>query len=109
MSGDLTAGDWVGLFARVEGAIEREKDRLSALDGVIGDGDHGVTMSLGFEAVGKALKALDASAADPTLVFNTAAKAFLNAVGASAGPLYATAFMRAGAAVKGRPTLDARR
>ena len=40
------------------------------------------------------------------MVFNTAAKSFLNAVGASSGPLYATAFLRAGAAVKGRPRLD---
>ena len=38
--------------------------------------------------------------------FNTAAKSFLNAVGASSGPLYATAFMRAGAAVKGKAMLD---
>ena len=45
-------------------------------------------------------------ATDPTTVFNTAAKSFLNAVGASSGPLYATAFMRAGAAVKGKATLD---
>jgi dihydroxyacetone kinase-like protein len=44
--------------------------------------------------------------ADPTAVFNAAAKSFLNAVGASAGPLYATAFMRAGAAVKGKAALD---
>ncbi len=40
------------------------------------------------------------------MVFNAAAKSFLNAVGASSGPLYATAFMRAGAAVKGKATLS---
>ncbi len=43
---------------------------------------------------------------DPTAIFNAAAKSFLNAVGASSGPLYATAFMRAGAAVKGKATLS---
>jgi phosphoenolpyruvate---glycerone phosphotransferase subunit DhaL len=106
MSRDLTAADLAGLFAEIAVAIERERDRLCALDGVIGDGDHGVTMSIGFGAVADALRALDITAVDPTAVFNCVAKAFLNAVGASAGPLYATAFMRAGAAVKGKATLD---
>ena len=39
-------------------------------------------------------------------MLNAAAKAFLNAVGASCGPLYATALMRAAAAVKGKAALD---
>ena len=43
---------------------------------------------------------------EPTAVMNMAAKAFLNAVGASSGPLYATALMRAGAVVKGKAELD---
>jgi len=95
----------VAMFTRIAEAIESEKDRLCALDGVIGDADHGIAMSEGFLAVRTALEALDASTADPTAAFNTAAKSFLNAVGASSGPLYATAFMRAGAAVKGKETL----
>lgn len=95
----------VAMFTRIAEAIESEKDRLCALDGVIGDADHGIAMSEGFLAVRTALDALDASTADPTAAFNTAAKSFLNAVGASSGPLYATAFMRAGAAVKGKETL----
>lgn len=95
----------VAMFTRIAEAIESEKDRLCALDGVIGDADHGIAMSEGFLAVRTALEALDASTADPTAAFNTAAKSFLNAVGASSGPLYATAFMRAGAAVKGKATL----
>jgi len=96
----------VAMFARVSDAIEAEKDRLCALDGVIGDADHGIAMSEGFLAVRAALGALDASTADPTAAFNAAAKSFLNAVGASSGPLYATAFMRAGAAVKGKAVLS---
>jgi dihydroxyacetone kinase-like protein len=100
--------DGQGLIALINAmgaAIIANKDRLCALDGVIGDGDHGVTMEIGFSAVAEALAALPPDA-DPTAVFNAAAKSFLNAVGASAGPLYATAFMRAGAAVKGKAALD---
>ena len=102
---DVTTRDLIGLFMRLDTALETDKDRLCQLDGTIGDGDHGVTMSIGFSAVAAALKGLDPDAAQPTAVFNTAAKSFLNAVGASSGPLYATAFMRAGAAVKECPVL----
>ncbi|GAB2177259.1 dihydroxyacetone kinase subunit DhaL [Dongia sp. agr-C8] len=102
---ELTAAHLRSIFQAIGDAIEADKGRLSELDGVIGDADHGVTMSIGFTAVNEALAKLDA-AADPTTVFNTAAKSFLNAVGASSGPLYGTAFMRAGAAVKGKATID---
>lgn len=94
------------LFVRIAEAMAREKDRLCELDGVIGDADHGIAMELGFAAAAKAVLELDSSASDPTLVFNTAAKSFLNAVGASSGPLYATALMRAGAVAKGKVSLS---
>jgi dihydroxyacetone kinase-like protein len=102
---ELTAANLRTIFQAIGDAIEADKGRLSELDGVIGDADHGVTMSIGFTAVNEALAKLDPSA-DPTTVFNTAAKSFLNAVGASSGPLYGTAFMRAGAAVKGKAVID---
>ena len=103
---NVTTQDLVGLFGRIADAIEADKERLCKLDGVIGDADHGVTMSIGFLAVRAALKTLDPATAEPTAVFNLVGKSFLNAVGASSGPLYATAFMRAGTVVKGRPDLD---
>ncbi|APX25791.1 homodimeric dihydroxyacetone kinase (plasmid) [Salipiger profundus] len=86
--------------------ISTEADRLSALDGVIGDGDHGVTMDIGWKAVRDALAQ---SPEDETIETSCKrmAKAFLDAVGASSGPLYATAFLRAGTAVKDRLNLDA--
>lgn len=102
----ITAADLIGAFDAIADAVEADKDRLSELDGVIGDADHGVTMDIGFSAVRAALAGLDPEATDPTAVFNATARSFLGAVGASAGPLYATAFMRAGAAVKGKAELD---
>lgn len=101
---DISVGDLVRAFAAMRDAIEAEKAELSRLDGVIGDGDHGVSMALGFSAVSAALA--EAPPGDPAAAFNAAARSFLAAVGASTGPLYATALMRAGAAVKGRTTLD---
>ncbi|MER8913404.1 dihydroxyacetone kinase subunit DhaL [Mesorhizobium sp. M0761] len=94
------------MFAAIADAMSADRDRLCALDGVIGDADHGIAMELGFAAARDAVGALDTGATDPTILLNTAAKSFLNAVGASSGPLYATAFMRGAAAVKGKATLD---
>ncbi|MER9770863.1 dihydroxyacetone kinase subunit DhaL [Mesorhizobium sp. M0220] len=105
----MTSIDSAGLkrmFDAIAVAIDADKDRLCRLDGVIGDADHGIAMALGFGAVRDALAQLDLAATGPTALLNTAAKSFLNAVGASSGPLYATAFMRAAAAVKGRAILE---
>jgi dihydroxyacetone kinase-like protein len=93
------------MFAALATAMASEKERLCELDGVIGDADHGIAMELGFAAAARAVAALDLAATEPTALFNAAAKSFLNAVGASSGPLYATALMRAGASVKGKPVL----
>lgn len=102
----ITTQNIITMFQAIADAIEADKDHLSELDGIIGDADHGVTMNIGFQAVSRALSELDAAQHEPSAAFNTAAKSFLNAVGASSGPLYATAFMRAGAATKGKGELD---
>ncbi|MBZ9919421.1 MULTISPECIES: dihydroxyacetone kinase subunit DhaL [unclassified Mesorhizobium] len=101
----IDSADLKRMFDAIAVAIEADKDRLCHLDGVIGDADHGIAMALGFNAVRDALAPLDLAATEPTALLNMAAKSFLNAVGASSGPLYATAFMRAAAAVKGKTTL----
>ena len=90
----LTTADMARLFRELAGTITAARDELCRLDGVIGDADHGIAMEQGFTA---ASNAIDALSAEATLAdqLNAAAKGFLNAVGASSGPLYATAFMRA--------------
>jgi phosphoenolpyruvate---glycerone phosphotransferase subunit DhaL len=52
-------------------------------------------MADGFAAAAKAASLLDANSATLADIFSSSAKALLNAVGASSGPLYATALMRA--------------
>lgn len=97
----------IRLFSRIARAIEAEKDRLCMLDGAIGDADHGITMVLGFRAVVAALGRLDPARATPSDVFDAAAAAFLDAVGASTGPLYATGFLSAARALENCPRFDA--
>jgi phosphoenolpyruvate---glycerone phosphotransferase subunit DhaL len=87
------------MFQLISFAIDAKQDHLSDLDGAIGDADHGITMSLGFAAVNSELAKLDLNRMLPSEVFSTAATAFLNAVGASTGPLYATAFRKAAQAL----------
>ena len=88
---DFTTENLTTLFANLAARMAAERDALCALDGLIGDADHGIAMEQGMSAAALAVPNL------PTLQeqFNAAAKAFLNAVGASSGPLYATALMRA--------------
>lgn len=97
----LTTADMAHLFRALAQSIAAARDELCRLDGVIGDADHGIAMEQGFGAASKAVDALPAGA---TLAdqLNAAAKGFLNAVGASSGPLYATAFMRAAKAAGAR-------
>jgi dihydroxyacetone kinase-like protein len=94
------------MFQMVALAIDNEKDHLSKLDGAIGDGDHGITMSLGFRAVNSEIAKLNTDAMTPSEIMAAAAAAFLNAVGASTGPLYATGFRRASKSLEGTEALD---
>jgi len=89
------------MFHNISDSIEEAKDQLSALDGAVGDGDHGVTMSIGFQAVKAELSRRNVDAMAPTDLMDTAAMAFLNSVGASTGPLYATGLRRAAQALTG--------
>ena len=103
MSADFSSADLAESLRRVADALAEKRDELCRLDGVVGDGDHGLAMADGFAAGAKSA----AAAAGGTLadVANAAAKALLNAVGASSGPLYATALMRAGKAAGARPAM----
>jgi dihydroxyacetone kinase-like protein len=95
MSVELTARHLVEEMRLIADRLAEARDELCRLDGVIGDGDHGVAMADGFAAAAKAASLLDPNSATLAEVFNSSAKALLNAVGASSGPLYATALMRA--------------
>jgi phosphoenolpyruvate---glycerone phosphotransferase subunit DhaL len=96
--------DVVAFFVRVRAATEAAQGELDALDSVAGDGDHGVTMVLGWRAVSSALAATDVRT--PGEVLRRAAAAFAD-VGGSAGPLWGTALIRAGRALGDARVADA--
>ncbi len=104
METEFTTKDLAALFDALSGRMSAERDTLCELDGLIGDADHGIAMEQGMNAASLSVQDMP----DGTFqeLFNAAAKGFLNAVGASSGPLYATALMRAGKAGGPHKTMD---
>lgn len=68
----------------------------------IGDADHGVNMARGFTEV---MKQLPEDEEDYGVVLKKVGMVLLSKVGGASGPLYGTAYMKAGAAVKGKHPL----
>ncbi len=99
---DFTTDDLRALFDAFATKMAAARDALCALDGAIGDGDHGIAMEQGMRAAAAAAHATEGGLQG---IFNAAANAFLNAVGASTGPLYATALMRAAKAAGPLPAM----
>jgi dihydroxyacetone kinase, phosphoprotein-dependent, L subunit len=106
MKESIDTKNFITILNNICETIEKEKDYLSELDRAIGDGDHGVTMSIGWTAVKEKLNDINPEDGFQKICTQIASS-FLSAVGASAGPLYATALMRGGMAVKDLDILDA--
>lgn len=96
---------WAERWLRLSAAVIAEnRMALIELDRAIGDGDHGENMDRGFSAI---LEKLDAEPpATPGAAFKLAAMTLMSKVGGAAGPLYGTAFLRAGTAVGDATELD---
>jgi len=85
-------------------AIQDNKQYLSDIDGLIGDGDHGVNMNKGFTLCQQELgdEACDLSHGLKTLYL-----VLMNQIGGSMGPLYGMFFKAMSKACKGQDNLDA--
>lgn len=83
----------IASFRRASDRLEAERQVLCALDGEIGDGDHGTSMANGFTAISSRLRTMEKTDAAPAALLREAANAFLGEVGATVGPLYASALL----------------
>jgi dihydroxyacetone kinase-like protein len=91
------------LIEAVAGRVIAHADELTALDQAIGDGDHGLNMKRGFEAV---LAEIDAHAAKPLPdALKAIGMALVMKVGGASGPLYGTLFMTLGKELPAEPTI----
>jgi phosphoenolpyruvate---glycerone phosphotransferase subunit DhaL len=80
--------------------IARRETELNALDAAIGDGDHGITMRIGFEAIRERLGQLDpATSIDGIL--RESGSAFLGATGGAIGVVMGKMLLAGGKALQG--------
>jgi len=83
-------------------AIRDHAEELTSLDQAIGDGDHGLNMKRGFEAVAEGLGGLTGLPLSEAL--QKVGMTLVMKVGGASGPLYGSLFMAMGKAVNGNPS-----
>ena len=88
----------LGIFKTISEEVVPQADTLRELDAKIGDGDLGITVTRGMEAVIAGLKELEGTPVSNQLA--RSGMAFNRAAASTFGVLFATAMMRGGAAVK---------
>jgi dihydroxyacetone kinase-like protein len=89
------------LAARVKAAIDEHAGELTALDQAIGDGDHGLNMARGFDAV--AASADEIAGLGFGAALQKAGMTLVMKVGGASGPLYGSGLMAMGKAAAERP------
>jgi len=84
----------IKILEKVAEKIKEQREFLTELDTAIGDGDHGINMNRGFEAVITKLPGV--ADKDVGTILKTVGTTLVSTVGGASGPLYGTAFMKAG-------------
>jgi dihydroxyacetone kinase-like protein len=80
---------WIRVFAE---EITQQRSFLTELDAAIGDGDHGINMDRGMQAV--IAKLDDVTSPDVGALLKTIGMTLVSTVGGAGGPLYGTLFLR---------------
>ncbi|MFI6018910.1 dihydroxyacetone kinase subunit DhaL [Streptomyces sp. NPDC051287] len=84
-------------MAATASSVDREAERLTALDSPIGDADHGSNLQRGFKAV---VATLEKDVPDtPGAVLRLAGSRLISTVGGASGPLYGTLLRSTGKAL----------
>src|SRR4030081_372873 len=94
---EATMRTWM---TEIANSIRAERDYLVQLDAAIGDGDHGINMTRGFEAVVQALGADNGSPPGRLLII--AGRTLVSTVGGASGPLWGSALRSGGGGVGGQ-------
>ena len=93
------------MMIQVADAIIAAEAMLSQADRDLGDGDHGLGMKRGMEAVKVQLEPLEPSSVEQ--VFVTTGTAMMSSMGGASGALFGTVYRAGGKALAGRDVLDA--
>jgi dihydroxyacetone kinase-like protein len=95
----------IQILEEIAKKMNENRQFLTDLDAAIGDGDHGINLDRGFQAVVEKLSTVKDK--DIGFILKTVGMTLVSTVGGASGPLYGTAFMKAGAAVNGKMELEA--
>jgi phosphoenolpyruvate---glycerone phosphotransferase subunit DhaL len=101
----MTHEDNLRWLQRIADVLHENAQYLTQLDSAIGDADHGANMDRGFKAVSDKFPTM--AAMDISTQLKTVGMTLVSTVGGASGPLYGTAFLRAGTAVAGKEELEA--
>jgi dihydroxyacetone kinase-like protein len=96
----LRASDLVAFLGALADRLKQERAYLTELDSPIGDADHGINLDRGFSAV--AAKLADLHEEDLGAILKMVGTTLVSTVGGASGPLYGTAYLRAGGVLAGR-------
>lgn len=92
------------MMLQVADAIIVAEPMLSQADRDLGDGDHGLGMKRGMEAVKAQLEPLDPASVEQ--VFVTTGTAMMSSMGGASGAIFGTVYRAGGKALAGRELLD---
>src|SRR5712692_5970012 len=96
----ITSRELREILTFVSDRIVHEEPRLNSLDAALGDGDHGITMRIGFQAIRRKLDELDPQAGFDTIL-GEAGMTFMSATGGAIGVILGKMFMAGGRSLKG--------
>jgi dihydroxyacetone kinase-like protein len=101
----LTLQETKGMFIFVAERMIAHKDILTEADKAIGDGDHGIGMAKGFEAVRLKMESQDFETLDA--MFKAVGMALMSSIGGASGAIFGTLYQGAGRQMGGRTEFDA--
>jgi phosphoenolpyruvate---glycerone phosphotransferase subunit DhaL len=91
-------------MSEIAASVTAERDYLVQLDAAIGDGDHGINLTRGFQAVVTVLAGSSDTAPGPVLIL--AGKTLVSTVGGASGPLWGSFLRRAGRSLGDSASFD---
>lgn len=94
----------IHILEDIANVMEENAQFLTDLDAAIGDSDHGINLSRGFQKVTEVLPTVADKSIDAIL--KKTGMTLVSTVGGASGPLYGTAFMKAAAVVKDKESVD---
>lgn len=101
---ELTPSQVRLMMLQVADAIIASEPMLSQADRDLGDGDHGLGMKRGMEAVKAQLEKLEPASVEQ--VFVTTGTAMMTSMGGASGAIFGTVYRAGGKALAGRPAFD---